>query len=130
MLLTLISLFFTNPAPLDMPRAEAYLVREDGASRLEDRFDRLDLWMSQTLIGRWVDDQDRLFILSALETCPPSADRSGTQTRAGYESRKTPMRRVRANAGFPAAFRDAVAVLAPCAVAGRPRSPRQLPRGY
>ena len=113
-----------------MPRAEAYLVREDGVSWLEDRFDRLDLWMSQTLVGRWVDDEDRLFILSALETCPPSADRSGTQTRAGYESRKTPMRRVRANAGFPAAFRDAVAVLAPCAVADRPRSPRQLPRGY
>ena len=130
MLLTILSLFFTNPAPLDMPRAEAYLVREDGVSWLEDRFDRLDLWMSQTLVGRWVDDEDRLFILSALETCPPSADRSGTQTRAGYESRKTPMRRVRANAGFPAAFRDAVAVLAPCAVADRPRSPRQLPRGY
>ena len=130
MLLAILSIFFTNPAPLDMPRAEAYLVREDGASRLEDRFDRLDLWMSQTLIGRWVDDEDRLFILSALETCPPSVDRSGTQTRAGYESRKAPMRRVRANAGFPAAFRDAVAILAPCAVADRPRSPRQLPRGY
>ena len=130
MLLTILSLFFTNPAPFDMPRAEAYLVREDGASRLEDRFDRLDLWMSQTLIGRWVDDEDRLFILSALETCPPSVDRSGTQTRAGYESRKAPMKRVRANAGFPAAFRDAIAILAPCAVSDKPRSPRQLPRGY
>ena len=30
------SLFFTNPAPLDMPRAEAYFVRENGRRRLED----------------------------------------------------------------------------------------------
>ena len=130
MLLTFISLFFTNPAPLDMPRAEAYLVREDGVSRLEDRFDRTDLWMSQALIGRWTDDADRLFLLSALGTCPPAIDRSGTQTRVGYESRKAPMKRVRANADFPAAFKDAIAILAPCAVADKPRSPRQLTRGY
>ena len=130
MLLLILSIFFTNPAPIDMPRAEAYLVREDGVSRLEDRFDRLDLWMSQALIGRWVDDEDRLFILSALKTCPPAVDRSGTQTRVEYESRKVPMKRVRANAGFPAAFKDAVAILAPCAVMDEPRSPRQLPRGY
>ena len=130
MLLLILSIFFTNPAPVDMPRAEAYLVREDDVSRLEDRFDRTDLWMSQALIGRWVDDEDRLFILSALETCPPAVDRSGTQTRVEYESRKAPMKRVRANAGFPAAFRDAIAILAPCAVMDEPRSPRQLPRGY
>ena len=130
MLLTLISLFFTNPAPLDMPRAEAYLVREDGESRLEDRFDRTDLWISQTLIGRWIDDGDRLFILSALDVCPPAASRSDTLTRTEYESRKVPMKRVRANADFPAAFRDAIAILAPCAVVDKPRSPRQLPRGY
>ena len=129
MLLTILSLFFTNPAPLDMPRAEAYLVREDGVSRLEDRFDRTDLWMSQALIGRWIDD-DRLFLLSELGTCPPAVDRSGTQTRVGYESRKVAMKRVRANADFPMAFKDAIAILAPCAVMDRPRSPRQLTRGY
>ena len=130
MLLTLISLFFTNPAPLDMPRAEAYLVREDCVSRLEDRFDRTDLWMSQALIGRWIDDEDRFFLLSALGTCPPPVSRSDTLTRTEYESRKVPMKRVRANADFPAAFRDAIAILAPCAVVEKPRSPRQLPRGY
>ena len=130
MLLTIISLFFTNPAPLDMPRAEAYLVREDGASWLEDRFDRTDLWMSQALIGRWIDDEGRLFLLSALATCPPAIGRSDAQTRVGYESQKVAMKRVRANAGFPAAFRDAVAILAPCTVMDKPRSPRQLPRGY
>ena len=130
MFLTILSLFFTNPAPIDMPRAEAYLVREDGVSRLEDRFDRLDLWMSQALIGRWIDEEDRLFILSALDICPPSVRRSDTLTRTAYESRKVPMKRVRANADFPVAFRDAIAILAPCAVADKPRSPRQLPRGY
>ena len=130
MLLTILSIFFTNPAPLDMPRAEAYLVREDGVSRLEDRFDRTDLWMSQTLIGRWVDDEDRLFLLSALGTCPPAIGRSDTQTRVECESQKVAMKRVRANADFPAAFKDAIRILAPCAVVDRPRSPRQLPRGY
>lgn len=130
MLLVALSLFFTNPAPLDMPRAEAFLVREDGGSRLEDRFDRMDLWVSQALIGRWADERDRMFLLSALDACPPSVSRSDTLTRAEYESRKAPMKRVRANADLPAAFKDAIAILAPCAVADKPRSPRQLSRGY
>ena len=130
MFLIAISLFFTDPAPLDMPRAEAYLVREDGISRLEDRFDRMDLWMSQALIGRWIDEKDRLFLLSSLDTCPPSVSRSDVLTRAEHESRKTPMKRVRANADFPAAFRDAVSLLAPCPVVEKPRAPRQLTRGY
>ena len=130
MLLTAFSLFFTNPAPLDMPRAEAYLVREDGVSRLEDRFDQTDLWVSQALFGRWTDEKDRLFLLSALDTCPPAAYRTGTQTRTDYESLRTPMKRVRANADFPAAFREAIRTLSPTAVVLKPRSPRQLPRGY
>ena len=130
MFLIALSLFFTDPAPLDMPRAEAYLVREDGASRLEDRFDRMDLWMSQTLIGRWIDEKDRMFLLSSLDTCPPSVSRSDVLTRAEHESRKTPMKRVRANADFPAAFRDAVSLLSPCPVVEKPRAPRQLTRGY
>ena len=130
MLLVVLSLFFTDPAPLDMPRAEAYLVREDGVSRLEDRFNRLNLWVAQSLIGRWIDEKDRTFLLSVLDTCPPSVSRSDTLTRTEYESRRFPMKRVRANADFPAAFRDAIAILAPCTVMEKPRSPRQLPRGY
>ena len=130
MLLTVISLFFTNPAPLDMPRAEAYLVRENGVRRLEDRFDKTDLWLSQALIGRWLDEEDRLFLLSALDTRPPAIDRSATLTRSEYESRKVRMKRVRANADFPAGFREAVAMLSPAAVVDKPRSPRQMPRGY
>ena len=130
MVVALLSLFFTAPAPLDMPRAEAYLVREDGVRRLEDRFDRTDLWLSQSLIGRWADEQDRTFLLASLDTCPPAVDRSGTQTRTEYESRCAPMKRVRANADFPEAFREAVRALSPSPVVAKPRSPRQLPRGY
>ena len=61
-----VSLFFTNPAPLDMPRAEAYFVREGGLRRLEDRFDRLDMWTSRAVTGRWVDDDGRIFTLATL----------------------------------------------------------------
>ena len=130
MLFFALSLFFTDPMPLDMPRAEAYLVREDGVSRLEDRFDRMDLWMTQAVIGRWSDEKGRFFLLSALDTCPPTIDRATVLTRAEYESRKVRMKRVRANADFPAAFRDAVALLSPCPVLSKPRAPRQMPRGY
>ena len=130
MLFFALSLFFTDPMPLDMPRAEAYLVREDGVSRLEDRFNRMDLWMTQAVIGRWSDEKDRSFLLSALDTCPPTIDRATVLTRAEYESRKMRMKRVRANADFPAAFRDAITLLAPCPVLSKPRSPRQMPRGY
>ena len=130
MLLFVLSLFFTDPMPLDMPRAEAYLVREDGVSRLEDRFDRMDLWMTQAVIGRWSDEKGRFFLLSSLDTCPPTIDRATVLTRTEYESRRIPMKRVRANADFPAAFRDAVTLLAPCPVLSKPRAPRQMPRGY
>ena len=130
MVLFALSLFFTEPAPLDMPRAEAYLVRENGVSFLEDRFNSLDLWTTQAVIGRWVDEQDRLFMLTALAVQPPSVDWMSTVTRGEHASNSVKMPRVRANADFPLAFRDAVTLLAPCPVVERPRSPRQLPHGY
>ena len=40
------------------------------------------------------------------------------------------MKRVRANADFPEDFREAVRALSPSPVVAKPRSPRQLPRGY
>ena len=40
MILFALSLFFTEPAPLDMPRAEAYLVRENGVSFRFDKYVR------------------------------------------------------------------------------------------
>jgi len=129
MLFVVLSLFLTEPAPLEMPRAEAYLVREDGVSRLEDRYDRFDLWLSQALIGRWVDDRGRVFALAELADCPPSSVRT-TVTRVGYAGARQPMKRVRSNADFPRPFLEAVASLSSCAVAEKPRAPRQMPHGY
>lgn len=130
MILAILSLFFTDPAPLDMPRAEAYLVREKGAMRLEDRFNRMELWVSQSLIGRWTDDAGRCFLLSSLGTCPPAVDREGTSTRVGFAAERVPMKRVRANMDFPRPFLEALATLAPVPVFDKPRKPRQKPRGY
>ena len=130
MILAILSLFFTDPAPLDMPRAEAYLVREKGVSRLEDRFNRTELWVSQALIGRWTDDQGRCFMLSSLGTCPPAVNRDTTSTRVAFAAERVPMRRVRANMDVPRPFLDALATLSPVPVLEKPRKPRQKPRGY
>ena len=131
MFLLFASLFFTSPAPLDMPRAEAYLVREDGKLRLEDRYDKLDLWTSQTVIGRWIDDEDRVFTLATLAVAPPAVDGHGTLTRADYAASRVPMPRLRANRKRPPAFRQAISLLASCALAeDEPRRSRQLPHGY
>ena len=130
MLIAVLSLFFTDPAPIDMPRAEAFLVREDGARRLEDRYDRQDLWTTQATVGRWIDADWRTFVLCRLDVCPPAVDRYGTLTRRDYAEERVPMKRVRANGAFPRAFVESVAALAPCDIAEKPRPPRQLPRGF
>ena len=130
MTLLALSLFLTDPAPVDMPRAEAFLVREGGALRLEDRYDRLDLWVTQAVLGRWADEAGRMFMLARLDARPPLAGQTETLTRVAYAGERQPMPRVRANHGFPAAFREAVSALSPCPVADRPRSSRQLPHGF
>jgi len=130
MLLFALSLFFTNPVPLDMPRASAYLVNDDGRSRLEDRYDKIDLWFSQSVIGRWIDDDGREFVVSALDVKPPSTDLAETLTRVAYDARKTPMPRVRANHDLPKSFIDSIGMLSQCPIVEFPRKPRQLPHGY
>ena len=124
------TLFFAEPAPLDMPQAEAYIVSEDGSTRLEDRYNRTELWLSQALIGRWTDGDGRVSLLARLDVSPPATDRESCETREEYAARKSPMKRVRVNRGFPASFVDAVALLAPCQIAETPRPPRQPVRGY
>ena len=114
-----------------MPRAEAYLVQEDGKLRLEDRYDKLDLWTSQTVIGRWVDDDERVFSLSALSVAPPKVDGHETLTRVDYAAGRVPMPRIRANRRRPPAFRQAISLLAASALCeDEPLRPRQLPHGY
>ncbi len=78
--------------PLDMPRAEAYLVTREGESFLEDRFDTFDLWRMRTLRGRWRDaDGNRLF-LARLDSLPLDDAPGTTRTRRAF--RKELSRRV------------------------------------
>ena len=130
MILLTISLLMTNPAPLDMPRADAFLVEEDGVRRLEDRYNRMDLWVSQATVGRWADEE-RVFVLAKLDREPPALAADGVLTREDFAGECVPMRRIRANGKPPAAFRRAIEILADCPLAEeKPRSARQLPRGY
>lgn len=122
MLLLAASLFLTNPAPLDMPRAVGYLVREKGVERLEDRFDVLDLWTSQTVDGRWIDAEGRVFLSATLDSKLPKGSLS---TRADYERTRTAIER-----RDEKTRRETIAALSPVELAEKPTPPRQLPRGF
>ena len=81
----LASLFFVRAMPLDMPRAEAYLVTEpSGRMRLEDRYDELDLWTSRAVLGRWIDDSGRLFTVARLHEVAPEKTSSLTSSQAFF----------------------------------------------
>lgn len=118
------SLFFTTPAPLDMPRADAYLVKEaDGTRRLEDRYRVSDLWVCRAVLGRWIDEDFRVFTLSRLDVLPPALS-GGTATRADYASQRTP-----ADRKDDAHLLRMVEALSPVPPAAGYAVPRQLPRG-
>ena len=125
MLCLLASLFFAEPAPLDMPRAEAYLVRENGEMRLEDRYDRLDLWTSQAVIGRWNDADGRVFTLARLDFAPPAVGAHETETRTDYVAG-----RVRIDKRKLKKLRPAIAALSPVELPEKSMPPRQLSRGF
>ena len=133
MLLLAASLFFTDPAPLEMPRAEAYLVVEDGRRRLEDRFVRLDLWTSRTVTGRWIDGDGRVFTLACLAAQPPAVGRTESVTRTGYDAETALFDRRKAvdrSSMQAAAFRDAIGLLSPVQPSERGVPPRQPCRGF
>jgi hypothetical protein len=72
LLLASVSAILTaQPLPLDMPRAEPYLVRDGERSYMEDRYCKLDLWVSRAVDGRWVDEEGRVFTYSTLREFPP-----------------------------------------------------------
>ncbi len=126
MLLLAASLLVTNPLPLEMPRASAYLVRERGASRLEDRFAKADLWVSQSVDGRWMDDEGRVFVLSHLDVLPPEGPAAeATATRADYAAGRVPVDRREKRS-----VRTAAAALSPVELAEKETRPRQLPHGF
>ncbi len=133
MLVLAASLFFTTPVPLDMPRATAYLVTENGKRRLEDRFVRLDLWTSRTVVGCWMDDDGRFFTLARLAVMPPSIGAEATVTRVGYSAENAlfDKKKAVARSGPQAeAFRAAIALLSPARPTGRGTPPHQMCRGY
>ena len=124
MLLLAASLFFTTPAPLDMPRAEAYLVKDGGTRRLEDRYSVFDLWLARAVVGRWMDDDFRVFVLSDLSVLPPALSDAPAETRSAYEGE-----RVAADAKKDDQVLSMVDALSPVAPEAEYSRPRQKPRG-
>ena len=124
LLFAAVSIFFANPDPLDMPRAEAFLVSDGSRRRLEDRYDRLDLWISRAVLGCWTDDAGRSFSLATLAVAPPAVDERGVETREDYTASCAPL-----NKKDDRRRRDAVELLAPVDIADESRAPRFLPRG-
>ncbi len=124
MLLLAASLWFAHPTPLDMPRAEAYLVKEDGVQRLEDRFNTLDLWTSRAVLGRWEDDDGRAFLLAKLDVLAPKFSET-TETRTTYTASAATI-----DAKEDLDLRDwAITLLSPVEKAAEPALPRQPVRG-
>ena len=73
--------------PIDLPRAEAYLMStEDGKRRLEDRFNTADLWIAMTLRGRWIDVEENTLWISRLTHRHPQSGDGETRTRSAYYS--------------------------------------------
>lgn len=125
MLLLAASLFFAEPAPLEMPRAEGYLVKEDGRYRLEDRYNRTDLWISRTVFGRWIDEDGRVFTLSRLETLPPMTDLAIAETRTDYGRHVSTLEKKDKRH-----LVEALKILSPVELAEEAVPPRQKVRGY
>lgn len=124
MLLLSAILWFAEPAPLDMPRAEAHLVTESGGTRrLEDRYDRLDLWTAREVLGRWKDRDGRRLTVAKLDAKPPKfAD--GTMTRVAFERDLEPLVPKDGDA-----LALAVSRLSPFDLPEEPSSPRQQIKG-
>ena len=119
------SLFLTNPFPLDMPRASSFLIQEHGLSRLEDRFSKVDLWVSKSVDGRWMDEAGRVFMLAHLATRPPRADDDTTLTRVDFLSSEDKIDRRDEKAA-----REAIQALSPIEIADEPEKPRHRLRGF
>lgn len=124
MLLLAASLFFSNPTPLDMPRAMGYLVRERGVERLEDRYPADELWLSRVVDGCWTDDEGRLFLHATLAVRPPARPDEDV-TRVEFTRSLRDLKRRDKDA-----LREAVGAVCGSEMPEKPSKPDYLPRGY
>ena len=125
MFLLAAQLCFAQPVPLEMPRAEAYLVTAGDRQYLEDRYERFDLWLSHCVCGRWVDEDGRVFTLAELDSVPPASTEDGTVTREDFAAALVPFDKKNRKV-----LASAIAMLTAAELPEKPSAPRQLPRGY
>ena len=115
----------SHEEPLELPKAKTFLLTGDRGDRcLEDRFDTFDLWVSQTMRGRWRDENGNILYVARLATRPPNDEPGTVRTRTDFLARQ---------AKFPfdpenASHRDeAVLAVAPADL-GKPIRPRRSQR--
>lgn len=119
--------WFADAAPLEMPRAEAYLVEEQGGRKyLEDRYGTLDLWTEREVLGRWIDEDGRVFLAAQLDAVPPPENTGATATRGAW--RKS-IHRINPRDKDLTPVAAAVSLLSPVDPAEEPSRPRQRIRG-
>jgi hypothetical protein len=85
----------------------------------------MDLWISRAVIGRWMDDEGRVFSLSRLDIAPPPVEINGAETRTAYG-----MTEVKIGKDDLKPLRHAIGNLSPVELAEKPLAPRQAVRGY
>ncbi len=75
-----------SAAPIDLPRAEAYLMTSTAGRRLEDRFDTFGLWTAATVRGRWRDEAGNTLLLARLTHLPPDDVPGTVRTRLAFRA--------------------------------------------
>ena len=73
-------------APIDLPKAEAYLVTSTDGRRLEDRYDSFGLWTSAAVRGRWRDADGNTLLVARLASLPPDEALGAVRTRLSFRS--------------------------------------------
>ena len=111
--------------PLELPKAGTFLLTDDRGGRcLEDRFDTFDLWVSQTMRGRWRDADGNVLYIARLTTRPPMDAPGTVRTRTDFLARlaKRPF-----DPDNAAHRNEAVVAVAPADL-GQPIRPRRSQR--
>lgn len=101
--------------PVEMPRAEAYIVGDSGGSVLEDRYDVFDLWYADSMRGRWRDADGNRMSIGRIRLKIPGDAGDVVRTRRDFAARY-------ADAVRPddlEALDDAVYLLSPVEVSAR-----------